>query len=161
MYGFRYVVEATYDHEMWIHFNECFSYMPYACILCNVMFVHGGISEGIKRIEDINKHPKGMVPSPEMEELLWNDPADGISGFVFNEERMGFKKFGRDVLMDFLEGNSLMRVVRAHQPVRNGFCEMWDGKLITVFSSPETHPEGKGTLLLFENGEIEPTNLSV
>jgi len=161
VYGFRHVVETMYDYEMWMNFNMCFSYLPYVGVLGDVMLVHGGISEGIKSIEDVDVYPKGMmVPPPEIEELLWNDPMDGISDFVFNEERMGFKKFGRGALIDFLKRNSLSRLIRGHQPVKDGFYEMWDGKIITVFSSPETHPNKKGALLIFESGEFHPVAIS-
>lgn len=44
--------------------------------------------------------------------------------------------FGNDVVSDFLAANNLEFIVRAHQLVMEGYREMFNGTVISVWSAP-------------------------
>lgn len=67
-------------------------------------------------------------------DLLWSDP-DEIDGWGLSPRGAGFL-FGADIVKHFNHKNDLSLIARAHQLVMEGFKEMFDNTIVTVWSAP-------------------------
>jgi len=67
-------------------------------------------------------------------DLLWSDP-DEIDGWGLSPRGAGFL-FGADIVKQFNHKNDLSLIARAHQLVMEGFKEMFDARIVTVWSAP-------------------------
>ncbi|KAF8538851.1 Metallo-dependent phosphatase-like protein [Trichophaea hybrida] len=103
-----------------------------AAILC----VHGGLSPVIASVDSIRLlDRKQEVPHEgAMCDLLWSDP-DEIDGWGLSPRGAGFL-FGADIVKHFNHANNLSLIARAHQLVMEGFKEMFDSSIVTVWSAP-------------------------
>ena len=136
-YGFYEEVVRSYGVEAYRWFSQLFSQMPYGLHLDGgILCVHGGIPEGLDRFDMIGSLPKGDEDPqhPMILQLLWNDPDENIRGFQPSPRGGGARLFGEDVLVRFLDGNGLKILIRAHQPVENGYSYIFGGRLLTIFS---------------------------
>ena len=101
-----------------------------------VLCVHGGLSpliDSVDRIRVLDR--KQEVPHEgAMCDLLWSDP-DEIDGWGLSPRGAGFL-FGADVVKKFNHLNDLSLIARAHQLVMEGFKEMFDSTIVTVWSAP-------------------------
>lgn len=105
---------------------------PGGAVLC----VHGGLSPLIDSIDKIRLlDRKQEVPHEgAMCDLLWSDP-DEIDGWGLSPRGAGFL-FGADIVKCFNQKNDLSLICRAHQLVMEGFKEMFDNTIVTVWSAP-------------------------
>ncbi|KAF2659169.1 Metallo-dependent phosphatase [Lophiostoma macrostomum CBS 122681] len=101
-----------------------------------VLCVHGGLSPLIDTIDKIRLlDRKQEVPHEgAMCDLLWSDP-DEIDGWGLSPRGAGFL-FGADIVKCFNHRNDLSLIARAHQLVMEGFKEMFDSTIVTVWSAP-------------------------
>lgn len=101
-----------------------------------VLCVHGGLSpliDGVDKIRLLDR--KQEVPHEgAMCDLLWSDP-DEIDGWGLSPRGAGFL-FGADIVKVFNHANDLSMIARAHQLVMEGFKEMFDNSIVTVWSAP-------------------------
>ncbi|CAL5871079.1 uncharacterized protein PFLUO_LOCUS5325 [Penicillium psychrofluorescens] len=101
-----------------------------------VLCVHGGLSpliDSVDKIRIIDR--KQEVPHEgAMCDLLWSDP-DEIEGWGLSPRGAGFL-FGGDIVKAFNYHNDLSLIARAHQLVMEGYKEMFDGGIVTVWSAP-------------------------
>lgn len=77
-----------------------------------------------------------------MADLVWSDPvplnsfnSDYKSGFMISPRGAGYV-FGKEVTRKFLEMNNLSHICRAHQLCMEGYQNMFDDMLSTVWSAP-------------------------
>jgi len=105
---------------------------PAGAVLC----VHGGLSPLIETVDKIRLlDRKQEVPHEgAMCDLLWSDP-DEIDGWGLSPRGAGFL-FGADIVKVFNHRNDLSLIARAHQLVMEGFKEMFDASIVTVWSAP-------------------------
>lgn len=105
---------------------------PGGAVLC----VHGGLSPLIDTVDKIRLlDRKQEVPHEgAMCDLLWSDP-DEIDGWGLSPRGAGFL-FGADIVKVFNHANDLSLIARAHQLVMEGFKEMFDASIVTVWSAP-------------------------
>ncbi|KAK1759417.1 calcineurin-like phosphoesterase [Echria macrotheca] len=105
---------------------------PAGAVLC----VHGGLSPLIDVVDKIRLlDRKQEVPHEgAMCDLLWSDP-DEIDGWGLSPRGAGFL-FGADIVKVFNHKNDLSLIARAHQLVMEGFKEMFDANIVTVWSAP-------------------------
>jgi diadenosine tetraphosphatase ApaH/serine/threonine PP2A family protein phosphatase len=105
---------------------------PGGAVLC----VHGGLSPLIDTIDKIRiLDRKQEVPHEgAMCDLLWSDP-DEIEGWGLSPRGAGFL-FGADIVKVFNHKNDISLIARAHQLVMEGFKEMFDNSVVTVWSAP-------------------------
>ncbi|GAB0131576.1 hypothetical protein EsDP_00000040 [Epichloe bromicola] len=105
---------------------------PAGAVLC----VHGGLSPLIDTLDKIRLiDRKQEVPHEgAMCDLLWSDP-DDIDGWGLSPRGAGFL-FGADIVKVFNHRNDLSLIARAHQLVMEGFKEMFDASIVTVWSAP-------------------------
>ncbi|KAF2451701.1 Metallo-dependent phosphatase [Karstenula rhodostoma CBS 690.94] len=101
-----------------------------------ILCVHGGLSPLIDSIDKIRLlDRKQEVPHEgAMCDLLWSDP-DEIDGWGLSPRGAGFL-FGADIVKCFNYKNDLSLIARAHQLVMEGFKEMFDSTIVTVWSAP-------------------------
>ena len=101
-----------------------------------VLCVHGGLSPLIDSIDKIRLlDRKQEVPHEgAMCDLLWSDP-DEIDGWGLSPRGAGFL-FGADIVKCFNHKNDLSLIARAHQLVMEGFKEMFESTIVTVWSAP-------------------------
>ncbi|RDW80467.1 serine phosphatase-5 [Coleophoma crateriformis] len=101
-----------------------------------VLCVHGGLSPLIDTVDKIRLlDRKQEVPHEgAMCDLLWSDP-DEIEGWGLSPRGAGFL-FGADIVTTFNHNNDLSMIARAHQLVMEGFKEMFDNSIVTVWSAP-------------------------
>lgn len=101
-----------------------------------VLCVHGGLSPVIATVDSIRLlDRKQEVPHEgAMCDLLWSDP-DDIDGWGLSPRGAGFL-FGSDIVKHFNYANNLSLIARAHQLVMEGFKEMFDSSIVTVWSAP-------------------------
>ena len=101
-----------------------------------VLCVHGGLSPLIESVDKIRLiDRKQEVPHEgSMCDLLWSDP-DEIDGWGLSPRGAGFL-FGGDIVKRFNHINNLSLIARAHQLVMEGYKEMFDSMIVTVWSAP-------------------------
>lgn len=101
-----------------------------------VLCVHGGLSPLVQYVDGIRLlDRKQEVPHEgSMCDLLWSDP-DDIMGWGLSPRGAGFL-FGSDIVKKFNHINDLSLIARAHQLVMEGFKEMFDCTIVTVWSAP-------------------------
>ncbi|KAH8602055.1 serine/threonine protein phosphatase [Bisporella sp. PMI_857] len=101
-----------------------------------ILCVHGGLSPLIDSVDKIRLlDRKQEVPHEgAMCDLLWSDP-DEIEGWGLSPRGAGFL-FGADIVKAFNHNNNLSLIARAHQLVMEGFKEMFDSQIVTVWSAP-------------------------
>ncbi len=97
------------------------------------VMLHGGVPSKAKSVEDIafayKKHPS----ESHLEEILWSDPVDEISGKYPSPRGAGYL-FGKDVTEKFLKILGVKLLIRGHEPASKGYKFNHDGKILTLFS---------------------------
>lgn len=138
-YGFKEQITKYYSENssLWEEYNKVFAYLPIACTINQRIFcIHGGISPDFKslnQIRDLKRPIYSIEKDTMLYNVLWSDPHKN-NGFI-ESLRAKSCSYGTDVLMRFLNDNSLGILVRGHQCVTNGVELFCYGKGLTVFSS--------------------------
>jgi diadenosine tetraphosphatase ApaH/serine/threonine PP2A family protein phosphatase len=101
-----------------------------------VLCVHGGLSPLLETLNQIRLlDRKQEIPEEgPMSDLLWSDP-DEIEGWGLSPRGGGWL-FGANIVKEFSHTNNLSLIARAHQLVMEGFKEMFDNSIVTVWSAP-------------------------
>ena len=140
VYGFYDECLRKYGSaNVWRYCCEVFDYLALGALVGGpdgVFCVHGGLSPDIDQINQIKLiDRKQEVPHEgAMCDLLWSDP-DTVTGWGISPRGAGFL-FGRHEVEKFLHTNNVSLIARAHQLVMEGYKEMFDGGLVTVWSAP-------------------------
>ncbi|AMD22221.1 HGL119Wp [Eremothecium sinecaudum] len=138
VYGFYDEVIRKYGNSnVWRYCCEVFDYLSLGAIINNAIFcVHGGLSPDITTVDEIRSiDRKQEVPHEgAMCDLLWSDP-DEVDTWSLSPRGAGFL-FGKNEVDQFLHMNGIGLIARAHQLVMEGYKEMFDGGLVTVWSAP-------------------------
>lgn len=104
-------------------------------VLINQRYIllHGGAPSLVSKIADVayahEKHPS----ESHLEEILWNDPLEGIKG-TYPSPRGAGRLFGEDVTQKLLNMFNVKALIRAHEPNEEGFKTNHSGKVLTLFS---------------------------
>ncbi|MEM1581248.1 MAG: metallophosphoesterase family protein [Candidatus Bathyarchaeia archaeon] len=107
----------------------------YLAVIVEGRFValHGGVPTEAKRLEDLafayEKHPS----ESHLEEILWNDPIDGLEGKYPSPRGAGYL-FGENLTKKFLEILGVKFLIRSHECVDTGYKLNHGGKVLTLFS---------------------------
>jgi protein phosphatase len=136
-FGFLDEVLSTFSSEFYNLYAELFSCLPYASLVNGeILCLHGGLAKELHTIKQIEELPKEIdVSNPLLFQILWNDPQDGVKGFIPNDRGGGTFYFGKDVYDSFAENNNLTHLVRAHSAFRNGFRWFFGGSVLSLFST--------------------------
>ncbi|KRX02653.1 hypothetical protein PPERSA_11993 [Pseudocohnilembus persalinus] len=137
-YGFYTECKQKYGTvNVWKACVDLFDFLPLAAIIDKKIFcVHGGLSPQIDKIDQINDIERFQdVPNEgPMTDLLWSDP-DQITGWGKSQRGAGYL-FGADVVDRFNYINDIDIICRAHQIAHQGFQQMFNNKLVIVWSAP-------------------------
>lgn len=154
--GFLEEVVASYSKDLYKEYTSLFSNLPYAAVVNGTVFAcHGGLPRGLERLDVIEKLP-GRVPDPQSEillQLLWNDPREGIKGFLHNEMRDYLYFFGKDVFDRFMEENRLTLFLRSHEVFPQGHKFLFDRKLLSLYTSPRFPSSIEGKMVELVDGK--------
>ncbi|AQZ13604.1 PPH3 (YDR075W) [Zygosaccharomyces parabailii] len=138
VYGFYDEILRKYGNSnVWRYCCEVFDYLSLGAIVNDSVFcVHGGLSPDVETIDEIRSiDRKQEVPHEgAMCDLLWSDP-DEVDTWSLSPRGAGFL-FGSNEVKRFLEANRVDLIARAHQLVMEGYKEMFDAGLVTVWSAP-------------------------
>ena len=145
---------------------ETFDTLPVSAVVNGqYLALHGGISEKLQRLQDIDEIDRVMEPEDDtlLADLLWSDPARNKEcnkfDYVFNNERNISCYFGKKPLTQLLERNDLKALVRAHQLQQQGFrFHTWNGAdafppVITVFSAPNYCASDNDAAVMITQGD--------
>ncbi len=127
-FNFKQECEVKYDNEIYLRIMESFDALPLMCLI-NGRFigVHGGISPGIKDINEVSQLNRFQEPPKDgvICDLLWSDPcendlkAPGVD-WEANGTRGCSYVFGGKAAATFLAKNSLISIIRAHEAQLEG-----------------------------------------
>ncbi|EGR32452.1 protein phosphatase, putative [Ichthyophthirius multifiliis] len=123
--------------NVWRSCTEAFDYLPLAAVIDNKYFcVHGGLSPGIRVLEDIqNVERRIEIPHDGiMSDMMWSDP-DDVQGWAQSQRGAGYL-FGQSIVNDFCKKNNIEIIFRAHQLVMDGYKAIFNDKLVTIWSAP-------------------------
>ena len=138
IYGFYDECLRKYGNaNVWRYCCDLFDYMSLGALIDNQVFaVHGGLSPSINSLDQIRLiDRKREVPHEgPMCDLLWSDPEE-VNGWGLSPRGAGYL-FGGNIVDRFLHENDLNLIARAHQLVMEGYKQMFDEKLVTVWSAP-------------------------
>ena len=138
VYGFYDECLRKYGSvNVWRYCTDIFDYLALAAIIDDKIFwVHGGLSPSINTLDEIkNLDRKQEVPHDgAMCDLMWSDP-DDITGYSISPRGAGYL-FGSDIVSTFNTANNIDLIWRAHQLVMEGYKEMFNSSLVTVWSAP-------------------------
>lgn len=149
---------------------DIFDNMPISCnISKKYLAMHGGISPGLKQIDQINEiDRKHEIPLDGIFcDLMWADPMDdeeAVHGdFKENPERDCSNYFGKKPVKQLLRKNRLLSIFRGHQVKQEGFqMHRWGAKdsfpyVITIFSAPNYcgSYKNKASVLILKNNNLQ------
>jgi serine/threonine-protein phosphatase 4 catalytic subunit len=138
VYGFYDECLRKYGNaNVWRYCTEVFDYLSLGALVDSKVFcVHGGLSPSITSLNQIRAiDRKQEVPHDgAMCDLMWSDPED-LTGWAVSPRGAGFL-FGSDIVQQFNHDNNLDLIARAHQLVMEGYKQMFDDTLVTVWSAP-------------------------
>ncbi|GFR61287.1 serine/threonine-protein phosphatase 2B catalytic subunit, partial [Elysia marginata] len=155
--------ERVYDACM-----EAFDCLPLSALM-NQQFlcVHGGLSPEIHTLDDIRKLDRFKEPPAfgPMCDLLWSDPLEDFGNekssehFTHNTVRGCSYFYSYAACCDFLQQNSLLSIIRAHEAQDAGYRMYRKSQttgfpsLITIFSAPNYLDvyNNKAAILKYEN----------
>jgi len=138
VYGFYDECMQKYnDVSAWRHCTQVFDMLNTAAVINGSLFcVHGGLSPEIQEIDAIrllDRNCEVPITGP-LCDLLWSDPED-IELWQASPRGGGYL-FGKRAVEQFLWGNGLTLVARAHQLIQEGYQYLFDEQLVTVWSAP-------------------------
>jgi predicted phosphodiesterase len=159
-YGFASVCAKTFDEKsksMYNRYNIVFSYFSPVCLCGKIFLVHGGIPQGLVKLEDLNELEKGDLNADQdlLGQLLWNDPSEHYNGFQINWTRGIHYTYGKKVFLEFLEQHGLNMVIRAHEVFSEGYKYFFDQKLLCIFSSPHYRKGNKAKIAHIIGKKVE------
>ncbi|WP_406661497.1 metallophosphoesterase [Methanolobus sp. ZRKC3] len=135
------------DDKIFTLVNRTFENMPIAAVVNGSVFcVHGGIANPICL---------DLIKKEDYLSYLWNDPNEDY-GLKESAQRWGAQEFGPDVCEEFLRINDLEKIVRGHSALDKGYKWWFDGKLLSLFSTPDyCESKNLGAFAFLENGCLE------
>ncbi|XP_044580530.1 uncharacterized protein LOC123262411 isoform X3 [Cotesia glomerata] len=170
-FTFKQECNIKYSEQVYNACMDAFDCLPLAALVNNqFLCVHGGLSPQIHDLEDIQKLDRFREPPAygPMCDLLWSDPLENFGDekhsehFTHNSVRGCSFFYSYAACCNFLETNSLLSVIRAHEAQDSGYRMYRKGQktgfpvLITIFSAPNYLDvyKNKGAVLNYLNGVL-------
>jgi hypothetical protein len=98
-----------------------------------IVLLHGGAPSQATTLNDIAYAHETHPRERHLEEILWNDPWEGIKGTIASPRGAG-RLFGEDVTSKLLKMLNVKALIRGHQSCPNGYKSMHSGRVVTLFS---------------------------
>lgn len=177
-FNFREECEYKYDISVYNAFMDSFDTLPLAATINGkFLCVHGGLSPELPNTKAINGINRFQEPPREglLCDLLWSDPLEpkegeapppkpkkGAPPFIHNEVRGCSFFFSFEGAAKFLQKNSLLSIIRAHEAQLEGYKMHKTNpstgfpSVITIFSAPNYCDcyNNKGAVLKFDNSTL-------
>jgi len=151
-YGFYEEIQSQYSLSLYDEILKFYNKLPVSAVINEEYFLaHGGIPEGVKDIEEINKLDRN---SETYKEIFWNDPSDDLKDFDINYFRGGYKLYGSRAVEKFIKSNDLKKIIRAHQVFEDGYKYFFDDKVLSIFSVPQYRNNNKGVFAHIKDDKI-------
>jgi hypothetical protein len=120
--------------EAYLQLRELFNHLYIGVIIEErYVLLHGGAPSQATTVTDIayahKKHPRER----HLEEILWNDPWNGIKGTIASPRGAG-RLFGEDVTNKLLRMLNVKALIRGHQSCPDGYKTDHNQKVLTLFS---------------------------
>ena len=131
----------------------------------SLFLVHGGVPTGnfdYTFKDTICTADQTYTNNSIMEEILWNDPRQGIrnnEGWEYSRRGIG-KHFGIEISRKWLRLSKARVIVRGHEPCQ-GFRIDHDGAVITLFSCQEPYPTFQAAYIITNEQELKSINGAV
>ncbi|KAF8131860.1 Metallo-dependent phosphatase-like protein [Boletus edulis] len=176
-FTFKIECQHKYSERLYEACLESFCSLPLAAIM-NKQFlcIHGGLSPELHTIHDLQMLDRFHEPPTHglICDILWSDPAEdfgsekGKDSFLHNHVRGCSFFFTYSATCKFLERNSLLSVIRAHEAQDSGFRMYRKAQgtgfptLITIFSAPNYLDvyNNKAAVLKYENNTMNITQFN-
>lgn len=97
------------------------------------LLLHGGVPSLAGSLNEIAQANLTHPTTTHLEEILWNDPLEGMKGTAPSPRGAG-KLFGDDVTRHALRLANVKTLVRGHEPCYDGISVSHNGMILTVFS---------------------------
>ncbi len=97
------------------------------------LMVHGGLPSKIRGIQEIARADTLHPQKGYLEELLWNDPDETVTG-TYPSPRGAGNLFGKAVTDEVLRKLDVKMLIRGHEPAHEGYKINHGGKVLTLFS---------------------------
>jgi serine/threonine-protein phosphatase 2B catalytic subunit len=167
-FTFKQECKIKYSEKVYDACMDAFDCLPLAAVM-NQQFlcVHGGLSPEIHNLDDIRKLDRFKEPPAfgPMCDLLWSDPLEDFGSeksaehFTHNSVRGCSYFYSYAACCDFLQQNSLLSIIRAHEAQDAGYRMYRKSQttgfpsLITIFSAPNYLDvyNNKAAILKYEN----------
>jgi len=129
----KYGTKAT--ATIYLDLRNLFGKLPTAVIIGKkYVLIHGGLPSNAYTIEDIALAAKTHPKHSHLEEMLWSDPEEEITGTKGSPRGAG-RLFGEDVTERILKLLGVKILIRGHEPVENGYKVNHGGRIFTLFST--------------------------
>jgi serine/threonine-protein phosphatase PPG1 len=139
VYGFHAECARKYGStRVWEYFTDMFDFLAIGALIDGkILGVHGGLSPSIHTLDQIRVLERYQEVPHEgpLADIMWSDPDPEGSGFRQSQRGAGCT-FGADVVAKFLRMNNIDHILRAHQLCQEGYQELFNGTLSTVWSAP-------------------------
>lgn len=176
-FTFKIECKHKYSERVYDACMESFCALPLAAIM-NKQFlcIHGGLSPELFTIDDLRNIDRFREPPTHglMCDILWSDPTEDFGSekttesFLHNQVRGCSYFYTYAATCKFLERNSLLSIVRAHEAQDAGFRMYRKAQntgfpaLITIFSAPNYLDvyNNKAAVLKYENNTMNITQFN-
>jgi len=98
-----------------------------------IVLLHGGAPSQATTVNDIAYAHETHPRERHLEEILWNDPWEGIKGTIASPRGAG-RLFGEDITSKLLKMLNVKALIRGHQSCPDGYKSMHGGRVLTLFS---------------------------
>jgi protein phosphatase len=121
-------------NDAYVEVRELFNHLYNAVVVGKqCLIIHGGLPSEAKSFEDLAyahvKYPEQIF----LEEMLWSDPNETISGLCASPRGAG-RLFGESVTTEVLKRFDVKILIRGHEPCEEGYKINHKGKVLTLFS---------------------------
>ncbi|MEM2856640.1 MAG: metallophosphoesterase [Candidatus Nitrosocaldaceae archaeon] len=120
------------DERAYNELKGLFDLLYNALINKKILMLHGGLP-----ITLTSKLDLALADNDILEQILWNDPKDGLKGFIPSFRGYGYF-FGKDITLNAINLLNCSRVIRSHEAC-NGYKTNHDGLILTIFSCKEPY----------------------
>jgi len=168
-YGTGALLRERNGTHLWPALGRIFGALPLAAVLNrSVLAVHGGLPANAPSLDALTAHPhddpairNGDPDHPVLTQFFWNDPdLSGGTTFSPNEARGGgVLFFPQAALQAYLDDHDLAAMVRGHQPFRQGYRSLFDGRLVSLHTSGRFPRPLPPHVALLREGTLTPLRL--
>jgi serine/threonine-protein phosphatase PP1 catalytic subunit len=142
------------------------------CAIINrdILCLHGGIPQDrkiLQKIKGIKTTNLGIIfesIAQSFNQIMWNDPKEGLQGFSASFRGPGIQFFGEDVFDNFLKENNLKLIIRAHECFSEGFRWFFHNRLLSIFSSANYRGNSSpnpASYAVISNSQVNPKILNL